>query len=603
MKLKIGNAKLKIIYCLSIATAILVVIFSVSYSRHSFLSEKNIPYHYNTLSDIYDVMTFNADSALSMLNEFADTVDFNNLKKLEFYEYQILLAEARYKCRLGYVNEFEIKEAVHYFDSLTNEHPKNPDLLFLNSRANYSIATIDEENENFKESFANYLDALKLVERINGINKSRKDLVHFKALIYVRLGDILYWIDAYDAAIECLNKANQLFQHENNWSAMTRNHIIMAITYEHSFNYDKTFRHLSIADSLIMENDKDSPLKYETERINASLMYHIGYHDEPFKAIMRQYKTLESHHLKMEAAGVLGDMYYSKGMLDSAIYYYEQYFPENKYSIFDAANYIIEISLKTSNNELIAKYGPILQNETNKELMLSSIKIDISFLYEQYKTDIKHKKIYKSVFTFLSAIMFATIAFLIFGLYLLQLKKNVYNIEIDKKDFYINSLQEKINKKSSENKHIKQRVNSLENELNYIKTKRYLAHAPFDLKLKDLTESSSLCQQLIQISQDESIKTNTSYPNLILSEEAQKELIDLFNNKYDNAFNKLISEHESLKPGDNLYFCLYLLGMNEKHISAVTGKTYNTIYNRTKRIQEILGSRDSIRETLRNIIV
>lgn len=603
MNLKTRNGKRKIIYCLSSAIALLAAIVSFSCSKNTFLSEKNVPYHYNILSDVHNVMAYNPDSALSMINEFGNTVDFNNLKKLEFYEYHILLAEANYKCLLKYVNEFEINEAVYYFDSLTEAHPKNQELLFLDSRANYYKGTIEEDKENYKESFVNYLDALKLIERINRINKNRKDIIHFKALIYVRLGDILYWIDAYDAAIECLNNANKLFYQENNLNAITRNHIIMAIAHEHSYNYDKTFRHLSIADSLIMENDKDSPLKYVTERINASLMYHIGYHDEPFKAIMRQYKTLESHHLKMEAAGVLGDMYYSKGMLDSAIYYYEQYFPENKYSIFDAANHIIEISLKTSNNELIAKYGPILQNETNKELMLSSIKIDISFLYEQYKTDIKHKKIYKSVFTFLSAIMFATIAFLIFGLYLLQLKKNVYNIEIDKKDFYINSLQEKINKKSSENKHIKQRVNSLENELNYIKTKRYLAHAPFDLKLKDLTESSSLCQQLIQISQDESIKTNTSYPNLILSEEAQKELIDLFNNKYDNAFNKLISEHESLKPGDNLYFCLYLLGMNEKHISAVTGKTYNTIYNRTKRIQEILGSSDSIRETLRNIIV
>lgn len=120
------------------------------------------------------------------------------------------------------------------------------------------------------------------------------------------------------------------------------------------------------------------------------------------------------------------------------------------------------------------------------------------------------------------------------------------------------------------------------------------------MKLRNLMENP-LCQKLHEISLDINIKTNVEYPELQMSEETQKELIDLFNKIFDNSFNKIIAEHEGLKQQDNLYFCLYLLGMNEKHISAVTGKSYNTIYNRTKRIQEILGSEKSIRDILRDM--
>ena len=282
---------------------------------------------------------------------------------------------------------------------------------------------------------------------------------------------------------------------------------------------------------------------------------------------------------------------------------YEQYLPDNRYSTIDAANHIVEISLKTSNNALIAKYGPILLEETNKELMLSTIKTDLSSLYEQYKIEINNEKAFKTILKNLGVLLLITFVIFIVSLYLLHHKKIIHNNELSKKDYYINILQEKIDEKSSENKHIKQKISNLENELYYIKNKKYLTHAPFDMKLKELIETNSLCQHLVEISRNISIKTNTSYPDLILSEKEQKTLIDLFNDKYDNAFNKIITEHNALKYSDNLYFCLYLLGMDEKHISAVTGKTYNTIYNRTKRIQEILGSNESIKEILRNIII
>lgn len=589
--------KKNIFYTLTI-TILTSIIFS-SCSKFNLFSHSTTPYHYGILKSINDTMTLNYNDALSMLNDFSNSKEISNLSKAEWAEYNILLAEARYKCDSSQTNKKTLNDIVLYLDSLTAIYPHKTDILLQNSRAHYYRGVGYEEDHKYKEAFNDYLESLKFIEKINFFNNNKK-IIHFNALIYVRLSDILYWLDAYNASIECLNKANELFETDNNLSAITRNNIVIATMYAHIYNYDMALKYLSIADIKLSEYDTNSPLKHVIERIHSTIMYNMGYHDEPFKVMLKQYNTLDIPNLRMEAAGVLGDIYYEKGMLDSAIFYYEQYFPDNKYSKIDAANHIIEIGLKTNNKDLMSKYSPILAKETNEELLLSTIKTDISSIYENYNTNKQNEQLYTKVLTLFLMIITFSILLLLLGFHLLKIKKRKYNIEMDKKKYYINSLQEKIDKKSSENKHIKQHIKNLEKELQDIKTKRYLTHAPFDMKIKKLLETP-LCQRLNEISLDNTIKTNVEYLDLQINEETQKELIDLFNKTFDNIFNKINAEHEGLKYQDNLYFCLYLLGMNEKHISAVTGKSYNTIYNRTKKIQEILGSEKNIRDILRDM--
>ena len=95
-------------------------------------------------------------------------------------------------------------------------------------------------------------------------------------------------------------------------------------------------------------------------------------------------------------------------------------------------------------------------------------------------------------------------------------------------------------------------------------------------------------------------KTNVKYPHLQLDTYEQKELIELFNTTFDNRFITIISEHKGLKHYDLLYFCLYIIGFDEKHISAVTGKTYNAVWNRTRKIQEIFGSDKKIKDIIKD---
>ena len=302
----------------------------------------------------------------------------------------------------------------------------------------------------------------------------------------------------------------------------------------------------------------------------------------------------------MEAAGVLGDMYYNKKVYDSAIFYYEKYFPDNKYSKINAANNIIEISIITGNDELITKYAPSLAEETNKEIMLSSIKTELTSLYHQYSNKKSTDILYNTITKHLIILSIITIAIFILGLNAIKIRRKKYNNEISQKSSYINSLQKKIEKTSSENKHIKLQIKNLEDEI-HDKNKNRLDYVSFEQKIESM-KKHPIFKKMYDASTNSSIKTNTLYPELQLSEFEQKELIELFNTTFDNGFNKIISEHHGLKYYDLLYFCLYIIGLDEKHISAVTGKTYNAVWNRSKKIQEILGSDKKIRDIIKNIL-
>ena len=188
--------------------------------------------------------------------------------------------------------------------------------------------------------------------------------------------------------------------------------------------------------------------------------------------------------------------------------------------------------------------------------------------------------------------------FFIFGLNLITLKKKRYNKEISEKSEYINLLQKKINNASSENKHIKLQIKNLEDEIIDIKNKNSINYISFEQKIESI-KNQPIYKRLQDISTDSTIKTNTLYPDLQLTTFEQKELIELFNTTFDNGFSKIISEHSGLKYYDMLYFCLYIIGLDEKRISAVTGKTYNAIWNRTKKIQEILGSDKKIKDIIK----
>ena len=151
MKMKCTNTKYGIVGCPSLAAfTIIVIIFIISScSKSDTFSKEETPYHHNVLNDIYIAMAYNPDSALSMINDFSDSTDLKILKKAEFHEYNVLLAEARYKCNLENINDFELNEAVTFFDSIAELYPTDKEMLLqergliLFTFLNFSLHILD----------------------------------------------------------------------------------------------------------------------------------------------------------------------------------------------------------------------------------------------------------------------------------------------------------------------------------------------------------------------------------------------------------------------------------------------------------------------------
>ncbi len=579
----------------------ILCVFFTSCSKINLYSKTETPYHYKILKTVTDTITNHPDDALKLLKSINNLVIENDFTEQEYHEYQILLSEANYKNYYDQTNHYEVTIACNYFDSLASSYPQNIDISILSSKAFYYKAVGLEELKKTKDAFKCYIKSLELLDNISNKITNKKNhnyIQHFKALTYTRLGDILYFNNIYDAAIECITNANHLFQLEENLNAISRNNICMAVIYGLNFNHDKALYHLSIADSILKISNTNSLLKNEIERIKATVLYNIGYKEEAFNSLIQLYKSLDNPEQIMETSGVLGDLYYDKKVYDSAIYYYEKYFPTNKFSKINIASNIIEISIITGNNELITKYAAALVEETNKEIMMSSIKTDLSSLYHQYHIKKSNQTLYSKTFKNLLILLIITIAIFILGLKAIKLRNKKYNSEISQKSNYINSLQKQLEKTSSENKNIKLQIKSLEDEIIDIKNKNDVNYVSFEQKI-DSIKNNPLYKKLYDISINSNIKTNTLYPDLQLNNLEQKTLIELFNTTFDNGFNQIISDHNGLKYYDSLYFCLYIIGLDEKHISAVTGKTYNAIWNRTKKIQKILGSDKKIKDIIK----
>ncbi|MBP9994677.1 MAG: hypothetical protein KBT67_07050 [bacterium] len=177
-------------------------------------SEKGTPLHYSVLKTITDTMTCCPEAALDILIDVSDTVDESKLSKPDYYEYQILIAEALYKNDLLQTNDSAVFEAVRYYNSLAQIYPKNVEVILQKSRAHYYKAVGESENNDIKNACAEYLIALKTINQIKE-NDRTFNIDYFNGLIYNRLASIYYYNDAFNLSIGLDKKANECFAKSN----------------------------------------------------------------------------------------------------------------------------------------------------------------------------------------------------------------------------------------------------------------------------------------------------------------------------------------------------------------------------------------------------
>lgn len=591
--------KMKIKTVIFYTLPVLLCLIAQSCKRFSLYTEKGTPLHYSVLNTITDTMICCPEAALNILISVSDTVDEQGLSKPDYYEYQILIAEALYKNDFSQTNDSAVIEAVKFYDSLANIYPKNVDVLFPKARAHYYQAVGETEKDDIKSACEDYMVSLKTIDKIKG--KDRNNSVeYFNGLIYNRLARI-YYDFTNKVALKIYKNANDSFIKCHADYSVALNCISIAKLLSSDKRYEESYYYLSVADSIISKDKTVNELTKTKSRINILMARALNLcdseskHYEALRIIKKLYDNANDDQMVVISA-VLAEMYYQNNMVDSALYYYEMAFENNHYAKMTVASRIVEISQNTSDNDRIAHYAPLLAEETHKELEFTPLKAELIAMYEQYEAD-KHKEEIIDLWLKIMGVLVLLIIALVAVFYVVSIiRKRKHLIEINRKDWYIGTLHGKIKKTKVENEKAKESIKSLEDQLENQpvgqKVDTSFEPVSFIEKMR-IIKTDELCEKLIAISQM-NIKTTVQYDELVLSNEEFNYLINLFDKELDGEVHALIRKNSRLKSFDELVLCLTLLGLDNKHIAAVTGSSYHNVFVHSQKCLKALGEGEDL---------
>ena len=548
------------------------------------------------------------DNALDMLISVSDTVDDQNLSKPIYYEYQILIAEALYKNNLLQTNYSDVVDAAKYYDSLAAMYSHNTDVLLQKARAHYYKAVGETETNEIKTACNDYIVSLKTLDQIKRKDRNY-EIEYFNGLTYNRLARI-YFEFTNDIALKTYDKANESFIkcHAGFSLALNYNSIAKLLSSEN--RYEESERYLAMADSLLNLNTTDDNLAVKKLKEGIAMTRAINMSDSESRyyealGIMKElYNNSNDENDRIIRSAALAEMYYQNNIMDSALYYYEMAFDNNHPAKMTIAGRIVDICRITNNTSLMANYAQYLAEETHKELEITPLKAELIAMYEQYEAD-KHMEEIRNLWLKIIGVLIVLIIALVAVFYVVSIiRKRKHLIEINRKDWYIGTLHGKIKKTKVENEKAKESIKSLEDQLENqpVGQKADTSFEPvsFEEKMR-IIKTDELCKKLIAIAQM-NIKTTVQYDELVLSNDELNYLVNLFDKELDGEVHALIRKNPRLKSSDELVLCLTLLGLDNKHIAAVTGSSYHNVFVHSQKCLKTLGEDDDLYHVMESLM-
>lgn len=598
--MKNKNAFLTSVFC-----AMLLLLQGCSFFTPFSGSKKSL--HNTVLKTVADTMTARPDAALDMIVSLSDTLDEQRLSKTEYYEYQILVAEALYKNDFGQTNDSAVAAAAVFFDSLALRYPKNIDVIFYKARAYYYKGVGEYERELAAEAFGDFLSALEALDMIDYEKAERYDIRHFKALTYNRLAEITYWYEINHESIDLFSLSDEMYLKEKIYYNVSIDKHYIASIYNKMNEYSLALSSIMEADSLLtLSGRDDSRLRERIARTRAMILYNIGRQDEAREIVVFQISNAVEEESSMMSCGMLADIYYNEGQYDSAIYYYERYFSMHKFSRMDAARRIIEICNITGDSEKAAQYAPYLAEDTADEIALTSVKNEIVAAYGRYvagREAAKKARLWRMIIVVVAVSAAAVVAVLsLNGMF----RKRRHKKEIEKKDVEIESLNREIGDRewlvgvmkgrarsaSREAEELKGRMRELEAEnaamRSAMRSAPSSAAKPSFKECMSAVMDDATCRRVSAMN-DVFVKASGSYPELLLDKATLRRVVDVVDEHLGDIMQDIVPEGYKLKYDDKLLLSLCIVGLDDKHIAAVTGTAYNNVHRRMQRFHEIIG--------------
>ena len=565
----------------------------------------------------------------------------------------LLLSELLYKNDYAQTNRPALRQAVHYFDSLTftlNDTPspkrliagtdplsltRNDNLSFLTARAHYINGVGYYENDSIVPACAEYLKALELMES----RFDEKDLVgkkaRFMTYTYNRLGDMFSEQYMTEPAIDC-------YRHSYDYSVISpiSSYSVSNALYRIGKQYNK-------------KGDKDSADYYYTQALmnmldstnlyyrdivssKALLSYQCTHQAEvPLRRLKQMATLAEDNDERLTRYLLIGDIYYEKRQFDSARLFLEPVFlnMDDAVSQIQAAEYLRILYDSLEEKEKSDYYVHFLAANKPMEYESDAKISNLSELYKSYlekklkQRSEKEKQEERRQATKKTIVVIIPILILIvFILILLIRNKHRKNI-LAKEEFHQQQLQAKeANARIKMEERDKQHMEAIEAERQAHRMEQAAISGRLKRKNEEVRElkdqikrqdeleatpkhaesfvDEPICQLILGRVKEGQFLSQIDckiYNDYALSKEQVISLHEAADHHFGLFTLRLSKAYPKLTNSDLDYCCLYLLGLSDADISALMQKAYSTVSQRSRKIKAILGNNSPLPMTLRGI--
>lgn len=160
----------------------------------------------------------------------------------------------------------------------------------------------------------------------------------------------------------------------------------------------------------------------------------------------------------------------------------------------------------------------------------------------------------------------------------------------------------KIKEKTAENIEREAQIKELKDELNRTFVERNESKLSYEERIA-LLRQEKIYQLIHKKVDSEYIKSGQDYPKLKLTDAQKVKIFKTIDKTFPGFSIKISKRFPRLTTQDIFYCCLYIMGLNEKQAAAITGKTYQAVWARSAKMNEIFGNNANLKIILRDFLL
>ena len=577
------------------------------------------------LAEIDSLMWRQPDSAFDLLLQFVGSPEADGLDTYNGHYCQLLISELLYKNDCEQTNRQDLQKAVAYFDSLAltlNDTPHaasgrhcgldpqspelNDNLVFLDACAHYINGVGYYERDSVVEACAEYLKALETMEEHHEEQELVGKKAQFMTYIYNRLGDMFKEQFMIEPAIVCY-KHSYGFSVISPISQYSISNALLRIGSQYDMKGEKDSANYYYSLALAEMPDTTNIYFRDIVSTKALLSYQLTHQAEvPLSRLKQMAVLARDDEERLTRYLLVGNIYFEEGLYDSALLYLEPVMEnkENRFLQIQVANYLRTIYDSLGNREKAEECMHYLALRNEKGAENSALVSQLSEMFKAHMSQKQEKeagaKRKLAVKKTLDVVVPIAVALALAIIVMAKLRsKKLLRQQQEEAERKLGEAEQqhrmeqaamsgRLKRKNEEVRELKDQIKKMDD----LAAKTEVA-ASFD--------DEPICRLIMDRVNEGRFKSKIDY--IIYKDSAldKQQLLDLrlaVDRHFGQFTIRLKKTYPELTNSDLDYCCLYLLGLTDADIAALMQRTYNTVFERNRKMRKIFGSENPLPITL-----